>query len=301
MEQNNGISIITPPSLGDSTNGKMKNNNGTNGNGLSSGTANRFMSAREKLRVPWSKEDGSALESIKKGVAEMIGTAMLVFLGCLGCVGSMGNVPSHLQICLSFGFAVIISITAVAHISGAHINPAVTVGAVVCGHKSLLSALVYFIGQTAGGIVGYGLLKLITPQDLLYGASPESSDSFCVTLLHSRVSVLQGFLAEVLATGVLVFMSCAVADARNSRNTDSTAIKFGLAVAVLCFGFVPYTGCSMNPARSFGPALLNNMWARHWIYWFGPFAGAIMASLLYKTVFMPKSKDVVRASSDNEV
>ncbi|XP_058798982.1 aquaporin AQPcic-like [Phymastichus coffea] len=295
MEQGGGISIISPPSLTDNNVGKTKSN------GLTSTTANRIMSAKEKLRVPWTKPDGSAVEWIKKGVAEMIGTAILVFLGCLGCVGSLGNVPSYLQMCLSFGFAVVIAITCVAHISGAHINPVITVGAVVCGQQSLLSALVYFMGQTAGGIVGYGLLKLITPSDYLHGGDPLTASNFCVTMLHSKVSLLQGFLAEVLATAVLVFMSCAVGDIRNSRNTDSTAIKFGLAVAGLCFGFAPYTGCSMNPARSFGPALFNNQWTDHWIFWFGPFAGALLGSLLYKTTFIQKSKQEITITPENGV
>lgn len=124
---------------------------------------------------------------------------------------------------------------------------------------------------------------------MFYGANSNTEGSFCVTLLHQRVSILQGLTAEILATGVLVFMSCAASDPRNSRNNDSTAIKFGLAVAALCLGFVPYTGCSMNPARSFGPALLNNEWTQHWIYWFGPFGGALIGSLIYKSAFMAKT------------
>ncbi|OXU26752.1 hypothetical protein TSAR_010493 [Trichomalopsis sarcophagae] len=242
-------------------------------------------------RFAWCQEDGSALESIKKGVAEMVGTAMIVFLGCLGCVGSMGNIPSPVQVCLSFGFAVVTAISSTAHISGAHLNPAITVGAVVCGQKSLLSALVYIIGQTAGGIVGFGLLKLITPQQLLHGGDPSTTRDFCVTLVNEDVGMFKGFMAELIATGILVFMACAIGDSRNDCNTDSTAIKFGLAIAVLCFGFVPYTGCSMNPARSFGPALLNNQWTGHWVFWFGPFAGALVGSLLYKMTFALKSKE----------
>ncbi|KAJ8684016.1 hypothetical protein QAD02_019808, partial [Eretmocerus hayati] len=299
MDQSNGGNVsITPPSITDGSTAKVKNSNG-----LTSSTTNRIMNAKEKLRLPWCTEDGSAVELLKKGLAEMIGTAILVFLGCLGCVGSMGNIPSHLQICLSFGFAVIIAIQSVGHISGAHINPAITVGAVVCGHKSLLSALVYIIGQTAGGIIGYALLKMLTPSGLLWAGSPDESSSFCVTQLSERLSVPQGFFAEVLATGLLVFMWCAAVDARNSSSQDSIGIRFGLAVAALCLGFVPYTGAGMNPARSFGPALMNLQWKQHWVYWFGPFAGSIVGSLLYKSAFQPKPKDQdsLAAPRDNGV
>lgn len=78
---------------------------------------------------------------------------------------------------------------------------------------------------------------------------------------------------------------CSVWDARNEKNSDSVSIKFGLTVAVLATAVGPYTGCSMNPARSFAPALWNNQWSHHWVYWFGPIGGALIASFVYKTVF----------------
>uniref|UniRef100_A0ABD2WBY8 Aquaporin n=1 Tax=Trichogramma kaykai TaxID=54128 RepID=A0ABD2WBY8_9HYME len=306
MEQSGGISIISPPSITDNNaaNNKVKSNGSSNGGGggLAASTASRLMNAKEKLRVPWCKnDDGSAVEWLKKGVAEMIGTAIIVFLGCLGCVGSLGTAPTHLQICLSFGFAVMIAIVCTAHISGAHLNPAVTVGTIVCGYTSLASAAVYIISQMAGGVLGYALLKIITPQNHLHGGDPNTAAGFCATLLHPRVSILQGFFSEVIATGILVFMVCSISDSRNSRNTDSVAIKVGLAVAVLCFGFVPYTGCSMNPARSFGPALINNLWTDHWLFWFGPMVGALLSSLLYKSLFMPNLKEQRTITPENGV
>ena len=140
----------------------------------------------------------------------------------------------------------------------------------------------------------------MTPQELLHSGDSATS-TFCVTMLNSRVSVLQGIMSEVLSTAILVFIFCAMSDPRNSRNVDSNPIKFGLAVTGICFGFVPYSGCSMNPARSFGPALLNNEWSRHWIYWFAPFGGALAGSLFYKALFVVKPREQNSIGPENGV
>lgn len=108
---------------------------------------------------------------------------------------------------------------------------------------------------------------------------------FCVTDLHSELSAIQGLLLEGISTAILMLVACAVWDSRNVKNTDSVPIRFGLTVAALALAFGPYTGCSMNPARSLAPALWNNQWSHHWIYWFGPIGGALLSSFMYKTIF----------------
>ena len=112
--------------------------------------------------------------------------------------------------------------------------------------------------------------------------------SFCVTEIHHQISVIQGFAIEIIATGILMFTSCGVWDARNSKYGDSVAIKFGLTVTVICLGASPFTGCSMNPARSLAPALWNNYWSNHWVFWFGPFGGSLIGAILYRSLFWPK-------------
>lgn len=136
--------------------------------------------------------------------------------------------------------------------------------------------------------------------------SPNETSMFCVTDLHDSLSAIQGFLLEAIATGVLMLLVCSVWDIRNEKNTDSAPIKFGLTVAVLATTVGPYTGCSMNPARSFAPALWNNQWARHWIYWFGPIAGALVTTFLYKTIFgvpdkVPEEEPVPEAVALNSM
>lgn len=121
----------------------------------------------------------------------------------------------------------------------------------------------------------------------LHGGN-QATESFCVTKLHSDISPVQGLLLEGVATGVLMLIACAVWDPRNSANTDSVALRFGLAVTGLATAVGPYTGCSMNPVRSFAPALWNDQWADQWIYFFGPIGGSLLVTLAYKSLFAIK-------------
>ncbi|XP_011696207.1 PREDICTED: aquaporin AQPcic-like isoform X2 [Wasmannia auropunctata] len=233
----------------------------------------------------WMQGEGTVKRALITGLAEMLGTAMLVFMGCMGCIAGLGVAPFHLQIAITFGFAVMVVIQCIGHISQAHINPAITVGAIILGKKTIPEALVYFVSQMTGAILGYGMLKVVTPKDKLTSGTVEQADMFCVTDLHSDLSAIQGLLVESIATAFLMLVVCSVWDVRNEKNTDSVPIKFGLAVAVLAITVGPYTGCSMNPARSFAPALWNGQWRHHWIYWFGPIGGALISSFMYKTIF----------------
>ncbi|KAH0550123.1 aquaporin-like isoform X1 [Cotesia glomerata] len=285
MEPSN-ISIVTTNGTADSNIGKSKTT-------ISLPSAAKFTNAAQK-KAPWLKslfqDECSAWETTKCGLAELIGTAVLVFLGCMGCVGSMGTPPSSLQVSFAWGIVVMIVAQSIGHISGAHINPAVTVGAVVMGKKSLTGACVYFVAQCLGAILGYGLLKVVTPSDLLLASSTSPAETFCITDLHGKIPVIQGLLGEIIATAVLMFMLCAMWDERNANNTDSGVIKCGLTIAALCMGLGPYTGCSLNPARSLAPAIWNNYWNHHWIFWFGPIGGSLLASVLYRSVFsLPQS------------
>jgi len=135
-------------------------------------------------------------------------------------------------------------------------------------------------------------LQILTPKDHLTSGTVDDSHLFCVTDLHSELSAIQGLVLEGFATAILILVVCSVWDVRNEKNTDSVSIKFGLTVAVLATSFGPYTGCSMNPARSFAPALWNNQWSHHWIYWFGPIGGALITSFAYKAIFGISDKQV---------
>lgn len=287
MEQG-GISIITPTGVTEHSVEKSKSI------GITLRSNGSIQSAKEKLKAPWlqklMKMDTTLWDTFLAALGEIVGTAILILMGCMGCVGSMGIIPSPIQIALTFGVAVMIAIQCVGHISGAHINPAITVASVILGNKSLPIAGLYIVAQCLGGLIGYGLLKLVTPQEFLHGGNPAETRSFCMTDVNRSLSVADGVLAEVLATGILVFFTCGIWDSRNANNTDSVAIRFGLCIAALCLAFAPYSGCSLNPARTLAPAIWNGYWRNHWVYWIGPIAGAVIAASFYRFLFSSKTK-----------
>ncbi|XP_077276169.1 aquaporin AQPAe.a-like isoform X2 [Temnothorax americanus] len=291
MEQN-GISIISPPGATENLSiGKSKSI------GITLRSNGTIQSAKKKLKTPWLKktEEDNMCDKSLAILGEIIGTAILVFLGCTAGLGSMkpydGTGPSVIQISFAFGLAVMIAIQCVGHISGAHLNPAITIAAVILGNKTLIMAGFYIIAQCLGALLGFGLLKLVTPANLLHDGAGDPSVPFCMTDINKEITVGHGIAAEALATGVLAFFACGSWDSRNAKNSDSMALKFGLCVTVLCLAFIPHTGCSLNPARTFGPAVWNGHWTYHWVYWLGPIGGAVIAALIYRSLFSPKTKD----------
>ncbi|XP_032590137.1 aquaporin isoform X2 [Drosophila grimshawi] len=229
---------------------------------------------------------------------ELTATAFLLFLGCMGCVQTSEYINSHLQCSLNFGFVVMVCIQCFGCVSGAHLNPAVTLASYIYDMISLPMALAYFVAQIAGAFIGYGLLKASLPHNAI--CSLDTPLGACVTTVDSGISVWQAALIEFLITCVLITICCGVWDPRNTKFQDSTAIRFGLAIACLSLTAGQYTGASMNPVRSFAPALWNNVWESHWIYWVCPIAGSLVTSLIYKYVFRRESNDADKCIQPNE-
>ncbi|XP_011310563.1 aquaporin AQPAe.a isoform X2 [Fopius arisanus] len=190
------------------------------------------------------------------------------------------------------------------HISGAHVNPAITVGSVILGTKTLVQAGTYIIAQYVGSILGFGLLKLVTPANMLRYSPKAPEADFCINALSDGVSVTRGLFLEFLATMILLIVAGAFWDQRNHNNTDSVPLKFGLCVCCLAFVFGPWTSCGMNPARSFAPAVWNGVWKDQWLFWLGPYTGAIAGASLYRVVFGVKKEmtyDIPEAIALNHI
>jgi len=179
----------------------------------------------------------STLDKISCFLAELLGTGILVFLGCMGCVKIAAIPNTHLQMVLNFGLAVLIAIQCFGCVSGAHLNPAVTVAAYIYDLVSLPMAFIYFVAQMLGAFIGYGLLKALLPEAVFI-----EQDNFCVTQ-PMNVSSTQAFGIEFAATSILIIVCCGVWDPRNSKHHDSVAIRFGLAVACLACSAVSSTLC----------------------------------------------------------
>uniref|UniRef100_A0A4D5RAH5 Aquaporin AQPAe.a n=1 Tax=Scolopendra viridis TaxID=118503 RepID=A0A4D5RAH5_SCOVI len=220
-------------------------------------------------------------------LAEFVGTLFLVTVGCGSGVDwsekSKPKEPNIVQIALCAGIAVATLIKCICHISGGHLNPAVTCGMLVTGKFSLLKTLLYIISQVLGAIVGAGILKALTPDDM--------QNNLGQTLVNPRLNPVQGFGVEFLITFVLVFTVFAVCDSNRTDLKGSAPLAIGLAVLTCHMFALPYTGSSMNSARSIGPAVITGDWEHHWVYWLGPCIGGMTAGILYQSAFAAKMPD----------
>lgn len=224
----------------------------------------------------------------RKIFAEMVSTLLLLLIGCMACT-PLDGIPFNVVMRGSVGFGIIVlfNIQTFGHISGAHMNPVVTIAAAIWGHLSIELALAYIIAQCAGAILGYGMLVALSLETVAAGV--------CLTLPNSRYTILQVLGVEIFITSALLFITCSVWDPINEKNLESASIKIGLTIAGLSIAGAPITGASMNPARSLGPAFWNNNWEAHWVYWVGPFVGGILTAVLYKYVWL-KRVDEIRST-----
>lgn len=145
--------------------------------------------------------------------------------------------------------------------------------------------------------------QAITPENLIHDGTSRvnATPPFCMTDINEKfISSGRGIATEALATGIFTFFACSSWDSRNAKNSDSLALKFGLCITALCFAFISHTGCSMNPARTFGPAVWNRYWEHHWIYWLGPLGGALITAVIYRCLFSPK-KNQENTMQDGEL
>ncbi len=205
-------------------------------------------------------EDISSAGLWRSTFAEFIATMLFIFLGA-GTVVVTGGIMGEgltsarlVAIALAYGLAIALLVTATAKISGGHINPAVTFGALITGKIVVTKAIMYIVAQLIGAVVGAFLLTMVIPSAAQGGLGAHG--------LGSAVRVGGGLLAEIVLTFVLVFVVFAAAmDPKGLGNLAPIAI--GLAVLVDHLMGVPITGASMNPARSFGPALVAGVWANH--------------------------------------
>ncbi|HEY6065231.1 MAG TPA: MIP/aquaporin family protein [Thermoanaerobaculia bacterium] len=222
----------------------------------------------------------------RRAIAEFIGTMALIFIGAGSILADRlaGGAGSLVGIALAHGFTVAVMASAFGHISGAHINPAVTVGALVARKISPGDAVVYGIAQLLGGVFGALLLTAV------FDAPTRQAASLGTPALAAGVTVGQGLVFEIVATFLLVIVVCATAIDPRGAFTVVSGIPIGLVVAFDILAGGPLTGASMNPARSFGPALVGGHWANHWIYWVGPIAGGAIAGLLYSALYLRRAE-----------
>jgi len=217
----------------------------------------------------------------KWGVGELVGTFTLIFIGagsiCLdaftgGGVGLVGIAFAH-------GLAIAVMVSALMHTSGGHLNPAVTISLVATGKMKIAPGVIYVIAQLLGAVLAALCLREIFP--------PETwqSVSLGATVLADGVTAGQGILMEGILTFFLLFVIWGTGvDSRGAGQIAGLAIGLTITLDILAGGGI--TGGSMNPARTFGPALVAGVWSNHFVYWIGPVLGGLAASFVYRFVLL---------------
>jgi MIP family channel proteins len=226
-----------------------------------------------------SQIDASHL--VGAAIAELVGTFILVFGGTAVAVAAILSRPTagpaydSLAVALAFGLALAIVVASIGHVSGAHVNPAVTLGMAAVGKFPWNYTPVYIGAQLLGAVLA-ALATWLT----FGGAGARSEASLAATYPARGVGDLQAFVVEILITFILVFVVMAVAtDERAPAAIAPIAVGFALAVGVFIAG--PVTGGSVNPARSLGPMIVAGDLTSVWLYVLGPIIGGVLAALLY--------------------
>ncbi|KAJ8964800.1 hypothetical protein NQ314_004607 [Rhamnusium bicolor] len=221
--------------------------------------------------------------------AEFLGTGILLFLSCMGTtLGIQGGVSS-MHISLNSGLAVMTAIQMFGHISGAHVNPVVTLSALILNEITLIQVPIYIISQILGSLTGCAFQTFMTPKKHV----DVEGHGVCVTAPHQDLTDWQALGIETILTVILIFSICAAWDHRNSDKMDSVPLKIGLVVGVLNLAAGAFTGASMNPVRSIGPAVWSGDYTAHWVYWVGPTIGSLLATYVYKYLFQRGRKQTV--------
>lgn len=225
---------------------------------------------------------------MKKYLAEMVGTMVLVLMGC-GAAVSLGYDPVHNQAAvvgtaLAFGLSVVAMVYTIGGISGCHINPAITLGVYLSGRMSGKDAGMYMLFQTIGGIIGAAILYAITTSAGIIGTG--ANDLQVINDSGVTVTVLGGFLAELFFTCVFVLVVLGATAKTNGATNNFAGLAIGLSLVFVHLACIRYTGTSVNPARSIGPALFQGGSAltNLWIFIVAPLAGGALAAGVWKIV-----------------
>ncbi|KAG0449616.1 hypothetical protein HPP92_022083 [Vanilla planifolia] len=227
--------------------------------------------------------DSFSIASIKAYLAEFIATLLFVFAGVGSAIAynkltadAALDPPGLVAVAVAHAFALFAGVSMAANISGGHLNPAVTLGLAIGGNITILTGIFYWIAQLLGSTVASLLLKFVTGGK----AIPTHG-------VAAGVSEVEGFVMEIIITFALVYTVYATAaDPKKGSLGTIAPIAIGFIVGANILAAGPFSGGSMNPARSFGPAVAAGNFSGHWVYWLGPLIGGLLAGLIYGDVFI---------------
>ena len=216
-------------------------------------------------------------DSLSHFVAEFIGTFALVFVGGAAIMVTAGNPAALLIVALAHGLVLAVMVSALMRISG-HFNPAVTLGFLATRRIEAMMAGVYILAQLLGAMAASYVLKAAMPAtvfDAMRGGGQA---------VAGEIGTGTAILLEAIATFFLVLVVFGTAVDAKAPKIGGLAIGLTIAADILAIG--PLTGASMNPARSFGPAIASGVFEGQVVYWVGPIVGGVIAALVYEHLFM---------------
>ena len=229
------------------------------------------------------------MNDMRKYVAELVGTAALVFMGC-GSAVIAGQRIGYLGISFAFGLTVLAMVYAIGNISGCHINPAITVAMLVTGKIKSKDAVAYIIAQCVGAIIGAGILLIVARGLPTYSTAISGlGQNGYGSKSPGGYSMLASFIAEIVLTALFLFVI--FGSTSKSAPQGFAGISIGLTLVLIHIVGIPITGTSVNPARSLGPAVFvqGEALTQLWLFWAAPIIGAIIAALAWKFLFEQKS------------
>ncbi|RWR80641.1 Major intrinsic protein [Cinnamomum micranthum f. kanehirae] len=227
--------------------------------------------------------DSFSAGSLKSYLSEFIATLLFVFAG-VGSAIAYSKLTSDaaldpaglVAVAVAHAFALFVGVSMAANISGGHLNPAVTLGLAIGGNITILTGVFYWVAQLLGSIVACLLLKFVT-----------NGKAIPTHGVAAGMSELEGVVMEIVITFALVYTVYATAaDPKKGSLGTIAPIAIGFIVGANILAAGPFSGGSMNPARSFGPAVASGNFAGNWVYWVGPLIGGGLAGLVYGDIFI---------------
>ena len=228
---------------------------------------------------------------MKKYLAEMIGTMVLVLKGCGSAVfagsaaGSVSAGVGTLGVAFAFGLSVVAMAYAIGGISGCHINPAVTLGVLLSGRMSGKDAAMYMVFQVIGAVIGSAILYALVSTGAHGGPTATGSNGFADGMM------LQAFIAEAVFTFIFVLVVLGSTDSEKGAG-NLAGLAIGLTLVLVHIVCIPVTGTSVNPSRSIGPAMFQagEALSQLWLFIVAPFVGAALSAVVWKVLAAKEGK-----------
>lgn len=215
---------------------------------------------------------------LQRGLAEFVGTFTLIFVGAGSIIATQGG--NLTAIGLAHGLAIGVMASAVGHISGGHFNPAVTLGFVVTRRIEARLAATYWFAQLIGAVLAAFMLTWLLPQNQV------DAVNLGAPAVGNGIGAGSAVVIEAVLTFFLVWVIFATAADPRGTFASIAGLAIGLTITLDIYIGGLYTGAAMNPARAFGPDLVQNVWSDAWVWWVGPLVGGALAALLYEYLYL---------------